>query len=445
MKVTSVLKRLLGPALLGLAACLPSGCLEGGTSTEAGNPGMVVAYKGSQGPVPFAGRLSIYVKDGKPGFRNPPPDGNSQALETQIGNAVQPADWIISGEGATLLCYEDLTHLINPGASFMMPKRAATLSCSSPLSTADVELPEMNIFLSGDDGSVGALQGIMYDTSGRAFRQGGARADTLWVSLAPGRDYEGAVDTAGLARPALGVFVPGLPFFAPVLGDSFEFKAMPAGDYAVRLLTSDGVVYDVVDSLHLDGDTTRAISLHHGAAVDSIALPTPIPTVQTVTAFPPGEYGFYDSVIVTLKSEPDAIIHYTADGSMPTQSSPVYGGPLTIKQASTTIRAVAYLKNHKPSVVSVNNYVLVSPPPTFSPTPGSYHGDSLRVTIGTAGAAKDAVLRYTVDGSAPNDSSAVYVGAILLSGPDTVTVRAMSTVNGLRPSRDSSATYILTP
>jgi hypothetical protein len=440
MKARSMAKAFLSPVLLALAACLPFGCLEGGTSTEAGNPGMVLGYEGPQGKVPFSGLLSIYVKDGTPDFKSLPPEDGSPRPGVQLGNYTGPASWLVTEEPATELCYEDLTHLINPHAAFALPKRSSA-SCASPSSTAKVSMPDMNVILFGSDGSVGALMGITYDTSAKQYRLiGEAAADTFWVKVDAGKDYPGTLKTSGLNRPPLALFVPGTPFFAPVLGDSFEFKSMPAGDYSLRLVTEDGVVYGV-DSLHLKGDGA-ALSIEPGARVDSIALPPPVPVLETPTATPPGQFAFFDSVEVTLKAEPDAIIHYTRDGSTPTLASPVYDKPIKL-YASTTIKAAAFLQKHKPSPVSVNNYVLVPPPPTSSPAPGTYRLDTLLVSLATS--AKGATIVYTMDGSKPSDSSTVYAGPVKLTGPGTATLRAATWVKGLGLSNDTSWTYVLTP
>ena len=56
--------------------------------------------------------------------------------------------------------------------------------------------------------------------------------------------------------------------------------------------------------------------------------------------FSPGAGTFVGSETVTLSVEAWADIHYTLDGSMPTVTSPIYDGPLTL-DTSTRLRAVA--------------------------------------------------------------------------------------------------------
>jgi len=59
-------------------------------------------------------------------------------------------------------------------------------------------------------------------------------------------------------------------------------------------------------------------------------------------------------------SDPQAQIYFTADGSLPTQSSTLYTTPLTIS-APTSLRAVAFRTGYVPSVSAVGNYVAALP------------------------------------------------------------------------------------
>jgi hypothetical protein len=56
--------------------------------------------------------------------------------------------------------------------------------------------------------------------------------------------------------------------------------------------------------------------------------------------FSPGAGSFVASETVTLSVQRKADIHYTLDGSLPTATSPIYQGPLTLEK-STRLRAVA--------------------------------------------------------------------------------------------------------
>jgi hypothetical protein len=70
-------------------------------------------------------------------------------------------------------------------------------------------------------------------------------------------------------------------------------------------------------------------------------IPSNMPAVVSMPAANPSPGTFSGPVSVTLStSTPGANIYYTLDGSLPTQSSPLYTGPITISR-SATVNAVA--------------------------------------------------------------------------------------------------------
>jgi outer membrane protein OmpA-like peptidoglycan-associated protein len=75
----------------------------------------------------------------------------------------------------------------------------------------------------------------------------------------------------------------------------------------------------------------------------------------------PGQYlGPQDVVLST--ATPGAVIHYTLDGSTPTESSPVYSEPIVVK-SGTTIRALVVAPDVPPSEISTGTYAIAPPPP----------------------------------------------------------------------------------
>lgn len=62
--------------------------------------------------------------------------------------------------------------------------------------------------------------------------------------------------------------------------------------------------------------------------------------------------GFYDaSATVTIAApEPDAVVRYTLDGSLPTETSALYAGPLTL-DSTQVLRAAAFAPGRRPSEV----------------------------------------------------------------------------------------------
>jgi Chitobiase/beta-hexosaminidase C-terminal domain len=60
-----------------------------------------------------------------------------------------------------------------------------------------------------------------------------------------------------------------------------------------------------------------------------------------------------------VPGHPDARIHYTLDGTTPTAASPLYGGALTFA-ATTTLKAIAFKEDWKPSQVMTEVYTRLS-------------------------------------------------------------------------------------
>jgi mono/diheme cytochrome c family protein len=66
---------------------------------------------------------------------------------------------------------------------------------------------------------------------------------------------------------------------------------------------------------------------------------------------------FQKNVTVTLKGQPGATIHYTLDGSAPTESDPIYEKPITLSEP-TIFRAVAARSGYKDSIAIQEVFVV---------------------------------------------------------------------------------------
>ncbi len=88
-------------------------------------------------------------------------------------------------------------------------------------------------------------------------------------------------------------------------------------------------------------------------------VPPPTPAISA--AFDPAPGTFDAGQRVTLSSPtPGAVIHYTVDGSTPTEASPTYTAPLVIAQ-TTTIKAIATAPGVPESSVSQGTYDIKLP------------------------------------------------------------------------------------
>ena len=179
-----------------------------------------------------------------------------------------------------------------------------------------------------------------------------------------------------------------------------------------------------------------------------VTWPTPDPThfgnpvtevVEATPVFSPvgGTYTAAQSVSITAVGA--EAIYYTTDGSVPTRSSTLYTGPISVN-GSGTIRALAvpFVTGDLPSYGSAT-YVLQVPTPTFTPMGGSYTSPQ-SVTIAATGSDH---IYYTTDGSTPTPASTLYTGAITVSAAETLNALAIKT--GWVNSAIGTAAYTFGP
>lgn len=83
----------------------------------------------------------------------------------------------------------------------------------------------------------------------------------------------------------------------------------------------------------------------------------PTPTVATPTFTPEGGTYFEEQTVAINCATEGATIHYTLDGSTPTETSPVYSTPITVSE-SMTIRAYAEMDGCNDSPVATAEYII---------------------------------------------------------------------------------------
>jgi alpha-tubulin suppressor-like RCC1 family protein len=133
-------------------------------------------------------------------------------------------------------------------------------------------------------------------------------------------------------------------------------------------------------------------------------------------------------------------IHYTTDGTDPDENSPLYTGAFVQQGTPLTIKARSFLPDVAPSEIATGVFTFTPGdllPPTISPEGGSFSAPvevALQASLG-------ATIRYTLDGSVPDENSAAYTEAFTLT--TTATVRARTFVDGWTPSPVASATFTI--
>ncbi|MBL6749291.1 MAG: chitobiase/beta-hexosaminidase C-terminal domain-containing protein [Nevskia sp.] len=176
------------------------------------------------------------------------------------------------------------------------------------------------------------------------------------------------------------------------------------------------------------------------SAVASGTFTINLPAAATPAFSPaPGTYNAAQNVTISDTSA-GVKIYYTTDGSTPTTSSAVYGGPINVP-TTTTIKAIASGGNFSASAMASGTYTINLPAaatPAFSPAPGTYTAaQSVTLSDSSAGV----TIYYTTDGSTPTIGSAKYTAPIAVSA--TTTIKAIAAGGNFSASPVASATYTI--
>ena len=200
--------------------------------------------------------------------------------------------------------------------------------------------------------------------------------------------------------------------------------------------TSSSTAYTGAITVSTDNTTINAIAIK-GGDKSSVASATYRLTCATPT-FSVAEGTYNNDQSVTLSCETEgAAIHYTIDGSDPTSSSPTYSSALSIS-STQTLKAIAIKSGYTNSSIASAAYTMVCSNPTITLTGGTYYNDqSTTITTTTAGA----TIRYTLDGTTPTESSAVYSSAIAITSSKTLKAKVFK--SGYTASSAASAAYTL--
>ena len=190
-------------------------------------------------------------------------------------------------------------------------------------------------------------------------------------------------------------------------------------------------------------ETLLALAVATGFSNSAIASATYTINLSqaALPVFSPAAGTYTSAQTVTLSTTtPSATIHYTTNGTAPTTSSVVYGGPITVS-STETVKALAVASGFSNSAIASATYTINLPQaalPAFSPAAGTYTSAQTVILSTTT---PSATIYYTTNGTAPTTSSAVYSGPITVSS--TETVNAMATAVGYTNSAVASAAYTI--
>lgn len=142
--------------------------------------------------------------------------------------------------------------------------------------------------------------------------------------------------------------------------------------------------FDVTTSCTVQAIAVKANYANSTLASAIIVIDTP--TVAAPT-FNPASGVFTDSVVVSIVNDDStATVHYTTDGSEPTESSATYTEPITLT-ATTTIKAKAFKTNWHASDMVEATYTIVNEPIlTVTPSALTFNSSTLtnNITVSAA-------------------------------------------------------------
>ena len=352
---------------------------------------------------------------------------------------------------------------------------------NQPLSSDKVQLAnahEIQSFAFSNNGNNSVILFNLSQTTARTITLSGANAPTGSVqmgqvtsaNITDNNETSNTVQTVSQTlsgfNPSAGLTLP--PFSMTVLTSNSGAVqpptfSVPAGTYtsAQTLTISDptagATVYYTTDGSEPTAasnayagsvtvsasETLQAIAVVTGSAPSGVATAAYVisqgSTAAPVFSVAAGSYTSTQTVSIA-DTTAGATVNYTIDGSVPTTSSPVYVGPITIA-ATETLNAVATATGYTQSAITSASYVIAKPAavaPVFTVPGGSY---SAAQTVGIVETTTGATVYYTTDGSVPTTASALYTGPITVSASETLD--AIATVTGYTQSTVASASYVI--
>ncbi|MFO7659889.1 MAG: chitobiase/beta-hexosaminidase C-terminal domain-containing protein, partial [Candidatus Cloacimonadaceae bacterium] len=117
----------------------------------------------------------------------------------------------------------------------------------------------------------------------------------------------------------------------------------------------------------------------------------------------------------------DNTIHYTLDGTEPSETSPVYTQPVLL-DGNTVVKAAGFKANWQPGETATADFEFEALPPEVSMASGLYY-NSFDVTLNIS--VNGAQIRYTTDGSDPDETSALYTEPLAVNQSLTLKARAL--------------------
>lgn len=142
-------------------------------------------------------------------------------------------------------------------------------------------------------------------------------------------------------------------------------------------------------------------------------------------------------------ASPEATIHYTVDGSLPTTASTEYAGPITLTD-TTTVEAFAASPGLANSPVIEQNYAheVPAPAPVISPPSGTYT-IPVQISFPLGSGNVPYAFYYTANGATPTTRSNIAAGGTTLIFTRSTVFKVFVVIAGWLPSPVKTIDYII--
>jgi len=233
-----------------------------------------------------------------------------------------------------------------------------------------------------------------------------------------------------------------------LLGNSIVLETSTSG--ADIYYTLDGSAPTASSTLY-----TLPIPLNSAMTLKAIAVKTDLADSAVLTenylvyaqqaetpAASPGGGDFENPQTITLScSTLGSIIRYTLNGSEPTCNNGIeYTGPVSISNNGVILKAKAFTSGLADSTILCETYYFQAAMPVADLMSGNYESaQSVSLSTPTLGSQ----IRYTLDGSEPDENSDLYLNGTLIPISKTSILRAKTMKTGMTESDLISYGYII--
>jgi len=245
-----------------------------------------------------------------------------------------------------------------------------------------------------------------------------------------------------------------LPVEAPTITASNGSTTVTLTDtITLASTTADVACYYTIDGTTPTLSSTKystPFTIDHNRTIKAIAYREDMSTSPvssqsfTILAASPtvsiaaGTYADEQSVVLSTTTT-GSTIHYTIDGTEPTNASTTYTSAITISK-NMTLKAVTVNADFSNSGISVFDYKIKTKEPVSSLRAGTYSGTQ---TITLSSATDGAIIYYTLDGTEPTASSSSLTNGSTLSVSSSMTVKCLSLAPNYIVSDTTVYTYTI--